>query len=415
MSLTLHSLSAASFILLCLLTLTACNNTESKWTDGQLKIIESISIAGVHNPPNDPSNQYSHSTGASAFGQQIFFDKRFSSNGKLSCASCHQPQKAFTDGLSLSKGINETGRNTQSLIGSAYQRWFYWDGRKDSLWSQALVPFESANEMASSRVHVLRVIGKDSELRNQYETLFGDFPISVLDESIAENAGPWGDTETRDNWYRIPVDMQRKINRAYTNVGKAIAAYETTIPVPKTKFDEYVQVLLEQGEQKASKLFTDEEKAGLNLFIDQEKSHCLRCHNGPLLSNSEFHNIGTGTFTGANLDFGRFLGIQAVVQDEFNCMGEYSDADAKDCHALRFLPRQIHNDMQGAYKTPSLRYLNKTGPYFHDGRFTSLEQVMEHYLKPPTPDSETPELVFTETEKRQLIAFLETLGYINSL
>ena len=58
---------------------------------------------------------------------------------------------------------------------------------------------------------------------------------------------------------------------------------------------------------------------------------------------------------------------------------------------------------------------DRTGPYFHDGRFTSLEQVMEHYLKPPTPDSETPELVFTETEKRQLIAFLETLGYFNSL
>lgn len=410
MSLTLHFPSTVKIILLSLLTLTACNDGDHTWTNSQLEIIDSLSIASLDTTPSDPSNRYSNNKRASAFGRRLFFDKRFSSNGKLSCASCHQPEKAFTDGLRLSKGIAEMGRNTQSLIGVAYQRWFYWDGRKDSLWSQALVPFESASEMGSSRVHVLRAVGEDPSLKREYEAIFGDIPKSVFNQAIARNAGPWGDTETRDNWYRIPTHIQKEINAAYANIGKAIAAYETTIPMPTTKFDKYANALFEQGERKASSLFSEDEKAGLALFIDQEKSNCIRCHNGPQLSNSEFHNIGTGAFNGSNLDFGRFLGIKAVVQDEFNCLGEYSDAKAENCSAIRFLPRQIHSELQGAYKTPSLRYLNKTSPYFHDGRYTTLTEVMNHYETLST-DSELAALALSDLEKKQLIAFLKTLGY----
>ena len=108
-------------------------------------------------------------------------------------------------------------------------------------------------------------------------------------------------------------------------MGKAIAAYERTIPIPQTRFDEFAETLLMGNENQANKIFNESEIAGLKLFIDQERTHCLRCHNGPLMSNSDFHNIGTGNISGEHLDFGRYFGVAAVVQDEFNCLGHYSD------------------------------------------------------------------------------------------
>jgi len=396
--------------LACILALTSCNNSESYWSGSELQTIGSLSLASLNEVPAEPSNRFSQNEKAAQFGRQLFFDKRFSANGELSCASCHQPENGFTDGLRLSKGIHQTGRNTQSLIGSAHQKWFYWDGRKDSLWSQALVPFESANEMAGSRVGVLRVVGKDPDFKMQYEALFGDFPSSVYGSGIAKDAGPWGNTETRDNWYRIPANVQMQINSAYANIGKSIAAYERSLSIPKTRFDAYSEVLLEHGEKRAKHLLSEDEISGLKLYIDTEKTHCMRCHNGPLFSNSDFHNIGTGTFDGPNIDFGRFFGIQAAMQDEFNCLGAYSDANPDDCDALRFLPKQIHQGMQGAFKTPTLRYLNKTAPFLHDGRFSTIEQVLTHYTNTPTPDSELPEMELTDRERMQLNAFIETLG-----
>ena len=393
----------------CLL-LVACNGAENYWSDHQLKIIASLSLSSLGDLPEAPSNRFADNKKAAALGKKLFFDNRFSLNNSLSCASCHQPQKAYTDGLRVAKGIHETGRNTQTLIGAAYQQWFYWDGRKDSLWSQALVPFESANEMASSRVSVLHTIGSDEELKKQYNALFGKIPTSIFDKNTPKNAGPWGDNDTRDNWYRIPVNKRHQINSAYSNVGKSIAAYVRTLAVPATKFDEYADVLLNHGEGRADSLITEDEKAGLNLYIDQTKTHCLRCHNGPLFTNADFHNIGSGNFTGPNLDFGRYFGVQAVLQDEFNCQGRYSDATEFDCDAVQFLPRDTHNGMQGAFKTPGLRYLNKTGPYFHDGRYSTVDQSLQHYLDTPAIDSEAPKLVLTEQEKKQLLAFIAMLN-----
>ena len=192
-------------------------------------------------------------------------------------------------------------------------------------------------------------------------------------------------------------------------MGKAIAAYERTIPIPQTRFDEFAETLLMGNENQANKIFNESEIAGLKLFIDQERTHCLRCHNGPLMSNSDFHNIGTGNISGEHLDFGRYFGVAAVVQDEFNCLGHYSDAKPEDCLALRYLGN-THTETQGAFKTPGLRYLEKTTPYFHDGRFTTLPQVLAHYLAKPTNGSELPELILTDDEIIQLLAFLESLN-----
>lgn len=393
-----------------LLLLVACGREEGDWSPRELRIIQSFQRENL--PPNtNASNRFANNQQAAEFGEQLFFDKRLSLDATLSCASCHQPERAFTDGLPKAKGIHETGRNTQSIIGSAYQSWFYWDGRKDSLWAQALVPFEAANEMASNRIQILRLIGKDENYRRQYQALFGPFPSIIFQKQLPDNAGPWGDTITRNNWFRIPPSTQHVINKAYANVGKSVAAYMRSLPIPETRFDRYIKVLLSRGESEANEILSLDEQAGLKLFIDHNKTHCLRCHNGPLLSNSDFHNIGTGTFEGKDLDFGRYLGILALQRDEFNCLGKYSDAKPEACQNLRFLPSKLHEELKGAFKTPSLRNLNKTGPYFHDGRFQSLEEVLRHYLTKPTTDSELPHIVLTEEEQQALLAFIGTLDF----
>ena len=115
---------------------------------------------------------------------------------------------------------------------------------------------------------------------------------------------------------------------------------------------------------------------GAKLFIDQEKTQCLQCHNGPMLTNGGFHNIGSGVFSGPNMDYGRVFGLQSVLMDEFNCLGKYSDAAPSECTDLKYLSRDKHQGLQGAFKVPTLRFLDKTGPYFHDGRFDQLKDVM---------------------------------------
>ena len=394
------------FVLLIQLLVAHSSLQATEWSAQEKQILASLQLSNLDIKPVSPSNRFANNAQAAALGQRIFFDKRFSLDGSLSCASCHQEERAFTDGLNVAQGVNRTARNTQTVLGAAHATWFYWDGRKDSLWSQALVPFEAADEMAGSRVKVLRLIGSDPEYRRQYEQLFGTFPQIVYNTKIDSSAGPWGDSSAREKWQLIPTRTRIKINSAYANIGKAVAAYERTLPLAETRFDDFLKVLYSQGEVAANSLLSDDEIAGLKLFLDDSKTHCLRCHNGPLFTNNDFHNIGSGQFLGPDLDFGRYLGIQAVLQDEFNCLGEFSDAEPDDCAAIRFLPRQLHDELQGAYKTPSLRYLNKTAPYFHDGRYNSLTEVINHYANAEKGTSELPELILTKQEKKELIAFL---------
>jgi len=115
-------------------------------------------------------------------------------------------------------------------------------------------------------------------------------------------------------------------------------------------------------------------------------------------------------FKDGKLDFGRVFGVQAVLMDEFNCLGLYSDADKSECHSLRFLNKAGHM-LQGAFKTPSLRNISATAPYFHDGRFDTLKQVVEHYRKPPENNGphELKALELTDNEVIQLVSFLKSL------
>lgn len=169
------------------LLISACSTLgQAAWSDDELAKLRSLWIGSLQPLPIDPSNQYADNPRAAAFGQKLFFDTRFSSNGKVACATCHMPDKLFQDGTSLAHGVGTTNRRTMTLIGTAYSPWFFWDGRKDSQWAQALGPMESPVEHGSNRTYYAHII--DQYYRAEYEAIFGVMPqvshLPVLTGSI---------------------------------------------------------------------------------------------------------------------------------------------------------------------------------------------------------------------------------------
>ncbi|MEM7135601.1 MAG: cytochrome c peroxidase [Myxococcota bacterium] len=375
----------------------------STWSGSELGVLQSLSWSSAGKPPRDRTNRVQEDPRAVALGRALFFDPSISGTGEVSCASCHQEELAFTDGRATAKGIAVLDRNAPSVIGGARQRWFYWDGRRDSLWAQALVPMEAAREMGSSRLAVVRRIRDDGEHRAAYEDLFG--PLPVLDGLSMPHAGPIGPEAHRRAWRKIPVRTRRTINAAFANLGKAIAAFESTLDFGPARFDHYVDA------GAKGNVLSEREMAGLKLFLDP-KNQCLKCHNGPAFTNGGFHNIGTGSADPEHPDVGRIAGLQSAILDEFNCLGRYSD-DRVHCNELEHLAPEAH--LAGAFKVPSLRGVHKTAPYMHDGRFESLREVLEFYRAPPPKSPAMPhELIalphLTDEDLNHLEAFLQTLG-----
>ena len=355
------------------------------WSPAELRMLRSLQLESLKPLPPDPSNRFADDPRAAALGARIFFDTRFSDNGEVACATCHQPEKYFTDGLPLSQGIGETGRGAPSLIGTAYSPWLYWDGRRDSHWAQALVPLETPVEHGFDRRRVLGVIAADADYRAAYEKVFGKLPGEADDED--------------------------SIDRAFANVGKAIAAFERSFLPAPSRFDAYVKGLGEGTGDKESKLSPDE-IAGLRLFIG-ETTQCTRCHNGPLFTNFEFHNIGLIRLKRGvrKYDVGRIKGVKQALASPFRCDGPYSDAEPGQCKELEFI-RTWGMELTGAFKVPTLRNVAETAPYMHDGRFQSLRDVLEHYRKAPgggLGHQELNALELTDLQLEQIAAFLGTL------
>src|SRR5262249_5121438 len=242
---------------------------------------------------------------------------------------CHRAGRHYTDGRARS--VPPRGRNAPAVVGSAYGSWFAWDGRRDPLWAQAPAPFEASDEIGSSRTGVVRRIAGDPDYRADYEAIFGPLPAELAGAGLPAHAGPLGDDAARTAWQRIPQSQRDRIDRAFSNVGKAIEAFERRLLPAGSRFDRYVDAVREGRPERAVELLDAQEVAGLRLFIDPARTQCLQCHNGPQFTNGGFHNLGTGTFDGPALDFGRALGIQGVLLDVFNCAGPYSDARPDQC------------------------------------------------------------------------------------
>jgi cytochrome c peroxidase len=338
-----------------------------------------LSLDKLEPRPADPSNRWAEDPAAADLGHRLFFDARLSANGRVSCASCHDPRREFQDGIALAKGVGTTTRRTMPITSTAYSPFLFWDGRKDSLWAQALGPLESPVEHGGDRVQYAQVVAR--HYRADYERIFGFLP----------------DLGHRDG-----------VTRVFVNIGKAIAAYERQIQYGPSRFDRFVGAWKRSGTPPKDVL-TSDEVAGFALFAG--KANCTQCHNGPLLTNNEFHNTGVPHRAGLPQDSGRAAGIPAVKADEFSCRSRWSDAAGK-CPELDVLAPAGH-EHERAFKVPSLRNVAERAPYMNAGQFSTLAEVLEHYNRAPAAPAghtELKPLRLSRSELRQLEAFLRTLS-----
>lgn len=374
------------------------------WGEEELRLIASLSLDSLPPLPLDPSNLVADNPAAAEFGHRLYFDTRLSSNTQVACATCHKPELMFTDGLALAVGVGIGPMHTPSLVGLSYSPWFYWDGRKDSQWAQALAPLEAKHEHATDRVQLLRLISSDTVYRDMYENVFGPLSLPAM---LPETGTPQGDAQQQSNWNTLERETQTDISQFFANLGKAIAAYERKILPGGTRFDDYAaQVAAGSDDDNA---LNNSEKSGLKLFIG--KGQCVTCHNGPLFTNHEFHNTGVLAVGGKMPSMGRYDGVRISQEDSFNCLGKFSDASAQECIELRFA--RDTNDLVGAMKTPTLRNISETAPYMHGGQMTDLAQVVNHYNDAPSSmlsHNEAKPLGLRIVERIQLEDFLLTLS-----
>ena len=402
---------AVGLLLGCLAQVTNAS-TESKahqWSEAESQLLTTFLITETQ-PPRDMSNRVSNNPAAITLGHRLFFDQRLSGNGKVSCATCHQPDKFFSDGLATAQGMALTNRNTPSLVGAAFNTWFFHDGRADSLWSQALGPLENAKEHGGSRGQYARHIYDDSTLRDAYQQVFGPIPDISDVKRFPRDAGPFSGPGARLAWQNMRETDRKIITHIFVNIGKAIAAYESRLLPPPSRFDHYLQALKHKDTTRMRELLNEQEVRGLRLFIG--KGRCVTCHSGPLFSDGGFHNIAPPAGESQTPDWGRYQGARDVLNSPFNCRGIHNDAESRDCAELEYIVTDKHETL-GAMKTPSLRNVTLTAPYMHAGQYKTLSEVLAHYDEPPKQAFRQSDLFLdielNEPERDAVEAFLGTL------
>ena len=393
---------AAAILILFATIATVTASGRGGWTSAQLEELRSMSLAELDSLPRDPTNRVADDPRAADLGRRLFFDTRLSANGRVACSTCHQADRGFQDGIALANGVGTTARRTMPIAGMARSPFLFWDGRKDSLWAQALGPLESPVEHGGTRAQYAHVIAES--YAPEYEELFGVLPDL---SRVPRSASPVADREAASAWNALSTAQRDDVTRVFVNVGKAVAAYERRIEFAASRFDKYVAGLT--SGQPGQSILTDDEIAGLRLFIG--RANCTQCHNGPLFTSNEFHNTGVPPRPELAIDHGRLAGATAVLSDEFNCRSRWSDARAQ-CAELEFIVTGEHT-LDRAYKVPSLRNVADRAPYMDAGQFATLADVLDHYNRAPaaaTGHSELRPLRLKAVELRQLEAFLGTLS-----
>jgi cytochrome c peroxidase len=310
-----------------------------------------------------------------ALGKRLFEDKRFSADGTISCAHCHDPVKAFTDGEPTADGINKLKgtRNSPTVINAAYYEAQFWDGRRPSLEEQAKDPFVNPIEHGlTSHEPILETIRKDASYHALFRSVFGIEPKNITIDHVV----------------------------------KAIAAFERTVISGDSPFDRY----LYGGDKTAMS-----ESAIRGLEIYRTKGRCQDCHTigqtNAIFTDNKFHNVGVG--------FKRIEARMMQIATAFRkAKQEGKDIDKsvlgdKEISELgRFVVTLRPSDI-GQFKTPTLRNVAATAPYMHDGSIETLEEVVELYNKGgeknPFLDSGIRVLNLTDQEKADLVAFMKSL------
>lgn len=385
------------------------------FSEDEVSRILSFSPEGGPSLPEEPSNAYADDPAAAKLGRFLFFDTRLSANGEVACASCHAPDQGFGDDRQLAVGVGQVPRHAPTVLNSAFNRYQFWDGRTDSLWSQALQPLEADVEHGTNRMSVVHLIASDEDYRAAYEAIFGDLPDVSDEERFPDDARPVADDDDHpehEAWMDMEPADRKAVSRVFANIGKAIAAYERAIVRVNAPFDEFAQGLREQDEAKMNAI-DPSAKAGLKLFLGE--AQCDLCHNGAMLSNFEFHNLGMTTrdwMPGG--DEGRYAGAEQLESDVFNSMGEFSDAPDTFYPELAYLRRGEFRQ-KGAFKTSTLRNVEVTAPYMHGGHFETLSEVINFYAdlqedpEVGRRDPLTQPFSIDSEQTSQLEAFLKTL------
>jgi len=365
--------------------------TAIEFSDSERQAIAALSIDRLGPPPADPSNRYVDSRAAAAFGATLFFEPRLSGNGRISCATCHHPDRQFQDGRPLGRAAGLTDRRTMPLAGVAHSPWQFWDGRADSLWAQALSPLEDSREQAGNRTALAHFVA--ARMKDRYERIFGPLPDLA---GIAPDAGPRGSPQLVAAWARMPPQARDGIDRVFANLGKALAAFVRSIRHPETRFDRFAKALGQGVEPSGDAALGETEQAGLKLFVGA--AGCVACHGGPRLTDDSFHDVGIALPPGLPPDRGRAAGVEKVLADPFNCLGRFSDAAPGQCVALRSVAAGAPPQSEGAFKTPSLRGVATRPPYMHAGQVATLEAVLDRHGG-----------ALSQRQKSALVAFLKTL------
>ena len=289
-------------------------------------------------PPFDWPKQNRYSAAKVELGRYLYFDKRLSADETVSCASCHDPKYAFTDGAPVSTGIKSQkgGRSAPTVINRAYSLAQFWDGRANSLEEQAKGPMANPIEMGNTHEAIVARLKGIAGYRALFAKAFGSEEIDI------------------------------------DRTAMAIASFERTVLSGNAPYDRY-----KRGDKKA---MTPEQVRGMAVFFDKAK--CDRCHEGANFTLNAYANLGVASDK-SDPDVGRY----AVTKD----------------------PRDW-----GVFKTPTLREIEHTAPYMHDGSLKTLEDVVEFYnkggIKNRNLDPNLKPLNLTDSEKRELVAFLKALS-----
>lgn len=388
-------------------------------------------------PPEDVSNAVADDPAARLFGQRLFFETAFSGallesdnigaaahlgkmgdTGKVSCVSCHMPTSSFVDTRSpagqISLASGWTRRRSPSLLEVAFRPLYNWDGRRDTLWNQAIGVFESAAEFNTSRLFIARQVA--TLHRAEYEAIFGAMPdmadTATYPELTAADTGCDGETEQascrgkpgdKADYDRMSAEAQHAVTTVTVNVAKAIAAYLRLLRCGPSAFDRWLD-----GESTA---LTRSEQRGAALFVGKAK--CVSCHTGSNLSDGDFHNVGLRpapvavAFTDTG-DRGAAEGIALALTDPLSSAGIYSDGDRGK------LPSSVTPKLEGAFRTPMLRCIDGQPSFMHTGQLQSLSSVVRFFSRggdvagfPGT--NELVPLELTEREQADLVAFMQAL------
>jgi cytochrome c peroxidase len=261
-------------------------------------------------------------------GRKLFFDRRLSGDGTMSCATCHIPDLAFTDGLdiSLSYPTTKSWRNTPTLMNIGFATRLFHDGRSPSLEDQALFPVMSSFEMNQNLDYLEEELREVPEYVDSFRQIFGGH-----------------------------IDRQK--------MAMALAAFQRAFVSKNAPIDRYLA-----GDEKA---LSEEARKGFNIFTG--KGGCTRCHHGPALSDFGFHTPNVPENPRLEKDPRIAITVRFVAK-----VSGYEDYKNLHEDPGRFLVTKDKKDWK-AFRTPTLREISKTGPYMHNGVFDTLEEVIDFY------------------------------------